>query len=81
MVARFDFAIAKEFGARDVSATAMGFDALPVVHALQDMLAIFETFNSITAKRPSCRSANKSIGRTLMVPATSVPADRDAHPG
>jgi len=44
MVARFDFAIAKEFGARDVSATAMGFDALPVVHALQDMLAIFGNF-------------------------------------
>src|SRR5882724_4324209 len=36
-----DFSIAKKFGAADMSAAAMRFDAPPVIDALEDMLAIF----------------------------------------
>jgi len=46
-----DSQLAKQFGARDVSAAAVCLDAPPVVSALQDMFAILGTFSSITTSR------------------------------
>ena len=39
-----NFSVAEKFGARDVSAATVRFDALPIVGALQDMLASLGNF-------------------------------------
>jgi hypothetical protein len=37
------FAIAEQFGRGDVAATAMGFDATPVINSLKYVFAIFRS--------------------------------------
>src|SRR6266851_3607468 len=68
-----DFSITEKFCFRDVSATAMGFDALPIIYALQDVFAIFGNFQ-FDHRQPAVVSQCQQVNR----PDTDGPAARRA---